>query len=292
MARLLDYQFDNFSTDANGNRVIVNAGTLGSANDAIMHTGQGLEFDGTDDYINTGLMVDSTYRTLIGIAEYYVLGGLRRIAFGGNDAASHRFGIGSYGSNAYWGYANHYSGAGALVENKKYIHVMTRRDDGNMYGFLNGTNVKTAATDLLGTETDPDYALAIGAKKPGSPLQFMDGKIYLVAILDVGMTDNDVTYFQDHQEEFINMVLTGTSNPNYSFTPSNIIHCWTLDEGTGNTIYDIVTGDSSAMTNFPTDDTQWTNADEESVCHQKERYKKDAHGNPSALADTNTVRFD
>ena len=284
MARLLDYQFDTFSTDANGNRVIVNAGTLGSSNDAVMHTGQGLEFDGVDDYIDTETLDFASGGTVIyvGPDDGYsgIWDGSNRLYLGTFDDTKFYFGWGS-------GYSQIDKGNTPINQFNRYI--ITSDNTGAVDCFVNNTSVDT----FNGTISDPfTNKFRIGQRSDGSSGSIVGGIICGVCVLNKKITSSDVDYDYNNPNALLNMYLKQTDDPNFSFSYADILHIWTLDEGTGNTVYDLVTGDSYSLINFPTDDTQWTNADEESKVHQKERYKKDAHGNPAAPADPNTIRFD
>ena len=287
MARLLDYQFDNFSTDANGNRVIINAGTLGSANDAIMHTGQGLEFDGVDDYIDTGFYPDETSLTLL---STFSVGTAAGSIFGSHDANNRRFYCGYDTLQLRYGYGDKYVTDITVVDGDIIVFGMTYDvASTTVKAYLNGTLARSdSATWNTGAATQDFY---LG--KLNNYAFFYSGNIYSVAIINATLSDADMLYHANNPEAVISMLITQTDNPNFSFSYTNIVQLYTLDEGAGNTIYELVSGTALAMQNFPTDDTQWTNANEESiVVHQKERYKKDVNGNPSALADLNTVRFD
>ena len=297
MARLLDYQFDNFSVDANGNRVIVNAGTLGSSNDAVMHTGQGLEFDGTDDYIKTSfywshsdnaVQVRGVFKTVSTYDEtlYQNIAGTETA---NSNAGGYLF---SSISDSKWMVYQGGVNSGSAVSPNTFYRTCTALDANDIKFYVNGSlDISASAPDM----TNNDTPLWIGCRTKSNQsgaLIYFNGVQSNIIYVDVTPTADDIAYDAQHPDALLNMVLSGTDDPNFSFGVSNVILCAPLMEGTGHTAYNIKDGTSLAMTNFPTDDTQWTNADEQSTLVQKERYKKDAHGNPSAPADPNTVRFD
>ena len=286
MALVLDYEFDNFSTAADGTRKVVDAS--GNLNDGTMESGQGLAFDGSNDYIDTGFAVKSTWKTLGGVFNFQH-NTLAVFVYGGDNAINNRFGLGC----AYMGYANIYKISNTSIGT--FSAVLTKRSTGNVH-FWQGTNEVyfTAANDLIDeVYNSTPVPFCIGAHVNNGVLKYTGSSIVLHCfILDVEMTDADIIYFNNNSEAIIEMAITQTSNPNLSFQPSNILHLWPLDEGNGNTVTDIITGQVGTMINMPTDNTQWTNADLQPYGHQKFRFKKDVNGNPSALADPKTVRFD
>ena len=282
MARLLDYQFNTFSTDANGNRITPNAGTLGSANDAVLYTGQGLDFDGADDYFDTELLDFTSGGTVIISTP--------DLGFNGIWDGSNRLYVGFYNAtNFYFGWGTGYSTIAFGTTPISTINrmIITSDNSGTFDCYVNNTNVGT----LNGTISAPfSSKFRVGERSDGSSQ--VGGIVGFLAFLKTKITQADVDYDYNNKGALIDMYLSQTNDPNFSFTLADILHIIPLDEGTGNTVYDLVTGNAYSLINFPTDDTQWTNADELSVVHQKCRYKKDANGNPSALADAGTIRFD
>ncbi len=291
MARLLDYQFDTFSTDTNGNRITPNAGTLGSANDAVLYTGQGLYFDGVDDEIDTGILPNSAIRTLICKFRCDNISDIRRPFFGKNF-----LGAGVWDDTSlYMRFGGTYASATSSAGNYGADIIQTVTFDeasGTAYVYKNNEAPYSRSASLIVDSADPTYSYRITDLVAGSGTLPFKGIAYWSCILTKYITSSDVDYIYNNEEALLNMVITGNSDPNLSFTPADIFSYIPLTEGTGSTVYDLVTGDAYAMTNFPTDDTQWTNADELPNTIQKCRYKKDANGNPSSLADPSTIRFD
>lgn len=289
MARIVDYQFDNFDRNANHEAIVVNAGTSGSANDAVMYTGQCLGCDGVDDVIETEIYPDETYLSLITCMTYH---GEGLSVLGNNDGTDRRFYIGVYVSRFRLAYGDQYLDGPNDSFPLDTTGVLIQTADPNtltLNGWKDGEHhiVDHSYTRDSGASTSP---FVIG-QTPGSD-NFYNPDIRYVIILSATLTQADVDYIFNNPSAILDMLLSGTQNPNLSFGRSDILHYIPFDEGTGNSVYDLVTGDEYQMVNFPTDDTQWTNDDEDSHDVQMSRYKKDAHHNPSGLADPHTIRFD
>jgi len=287
MALILDYEFDNFSTAADGTRKVVDAS--GNSNDGTMESGQGLEFDGIDDYINTDIYVDPSYKTcIVSFKTANTLPATGCLAYGGDWAKYRRFGFFVASGKILFEYGDKYFYGSALSTNTNYRAVVTY-DGVNAIGYLDSVqDAIVAASQIPSKEISSGFTFRFGDINDW----IYSGDVLMCTILDVNISSDDVIYDFNNPNAIIEMLITGTANPNFSFLPSNILHCFTFDESTGNVIHDIVTGKSYSMLNFPSDNTQWTNADLQPYGHQKLRFKKDANGNPSALADTKTVRFD
>ena len=303
MARLLDYQFDTFSTDANGNRITPNAGTLGSANDAVLYTGQFLDADGVDDMITlpqdivttSGLgagefTIRMTVKFITDSINYMFLNlAVRDIQFMGWSSESYPVRTNGF---QYWtaeGTSPILFLTQPLAGDVITFHVVVSKSQGTVKSYANGQVV-----DLL-TYIDhvPSYSLDVSSVfAKFSASSFANIGLSNLWMAYYGLSDSQVLSDYNNPEDFL-YIDNGTLTTNdASFDPSTVA-CWfPFMEGTGNTVYDLVTGNAYAMTNFPTDDTQWTNADELPNTIQKCRYKKDVNGNPSALADPSTIRFD
>ena len=294
MARLLDYQFDNFSTDANGNHIIVNAGTLGSANDAIMYTGQGLEFDGVDDYIKTPFywspsdnvgQVRGVFKTILTYDETLY----QNIAGAETANASPDYVFSAIYDGKWMVYSNGLTYGNAVTPNTFY-RTCTIVTSATVELYVDGNlECSHSMLDLTGNDTP----LWIGTRAPADqtatviPFKGIQSNVIYV---DKTPTADDIAYDAQHPEALLNMVLTGTDNPNFSFGVSNIILCAPLMKGTGNTVYNVKDSSTLAMSNFPTDDTQWTNANEQSALVQKEKYITNNYWVISKIGPAQTIR--
>ena len=275
MALVLDYEFDNLSTAADGTRKVVDAS--GNLNDGIMESGQGLETDGVDDYIDV-LVPDFLINGGTVVKHAYAYDTGRDGIWDGANRC--------YISSDYLGWGTAYNSYIGQIPNE-YRIVMSSDNLGSVDFYLNGNLLDTRSGSISAAFTVP-YRIGVRSDN-ATKTHSMNRILYF---LDVKITATDVQYDWSNPNAIVEMVITNTNNPNFSFTVQNIKALYTFDEGAGNIIYDLVSGQSYSMVNFPTDNTQWTNADLQPYGHQKLRFKKDTNGNPSALADPKTVRFD
>ena len=89
----------------------------------------------------------------------------------------------------------------------------------------------------------------------------------------------------------INVAL-GNTDANLSFTKADFAACYPTCEGLiiGNSITDIVNNTTAQIVNYT--DAMRTNADQQTEGLQNALLKQDANGVPTALADSETLRFD
>ncbi len=303
MARLLDYQFDNFSTDANGNRIIVNAGTLGSANDAIMHTGQFLDADGVDNWIQLPQTIVSN--TKFGEGEFTIRMTVKWLSDSNNEMflnlAPRDIQFSGYFSPDYpvrIGNLDFWTteGVGIILMDSKPLageiytfHAVVSKTQGTVKTYVNG--------QVSYTYTYQDYLPSYNATycsifSKATPTSYANVGMSNVWVAYYGLTDAQVQSDYENPEEFLYIDGGILKTKDTNFDPSTVAFWFPFTEGTGNTVYDLANNTSYSLQNFPTDDTQWTNDNEQSAPIQKELFKKDVNGNPASPADPNTVRFD
>ena len=152
--------------------------------------------------------------------------------------------------------------------------VVTRRDDGNLYVFVNGELIATQVCSALANDfADPIY---IGEYHDARYNQFfkMDGVIGNSSYLNAELSDEDVLYDYNNQEAIVGVV-RGEVN-NFSFDKSNIKACFPSTEGVGTSITNIVSEVSSEITNYT--DTCWGNMDDLNKGIQNAFFHRDING--------------
>ena len=296
MARIIDYQFDTIEREK-----VINAGTSGSDNDAVMYTGQALEaLDADNEKIITDIIPFTQtspsallYKTFIcdfvvpdtsgktPVVYYFwddnTNAGVYVYNYYGDDLLYARIGTSRVQLGDYRG--------------QKITLTQTLLDDGTHNIYINGTLAASGTSDTTFDNPPTDgWHLGILGRESDDKLT-RGGVIGRLVMLDVSISSDDALYDYNNKHAVISSFITSTDDPNFSFSYSNIKHIIPFDEGSGDKVHDIVTGAEYTIINHKTDNTDWSNADEAEWTHQKAMFYKDDNHNPHDDVPAHTIVF-
>ena len=256
-----------------------------------LYTAYSLEFDGTDDNIDLGFHVtnDNDYTAIV-VAVFDKNDDCP--AIGQYDSSQNtRFILGANSGDFFYAVGDKYDYVNQDVSlNTEYLLAL--KMDVSASSLILSKNGSDIDSNSYSSFTTPTDTIHLGTLVNASGWDY-DGTIRDVAFIKALVSETDMTYIYQHPEVILDMVLTQTNNSNItSFSYTDIEHYYTLQEGQGNTVYDLVTGDAKSMSNFPTDDSQWSRGTALNTGIQRCLYKKDSNGKFTGKADSQTVRFE
>ena len=314
MARIIDYQFDTFNTATDGTRNVVNAGTLGTANDGIMYTGTGYETttqSGSIVFTNpaasalsnsvAGMLVDFTntitsgYPSPISHSGYGSEPANNRISIGSEFASGIGFGLyTSDGTNKY-----NFTDIIPYAEVTGFDYKLLAAIDfaagtAKVWVWKNGVItlvVNDTTTIPVGSvlNTAVPYSPRIGSIRDDSlsSVRFQGTIRYGAYFNYAAFTDTDVAMLFDEPEKFFDYAANGT-NHGFSFAQSDILIACPLTEGTGTVATNVAAngiGDGTFINTYT-----WVT--ELGLGDQECMMKLDANRIPTGVADLHTIRFD
>jgi hypothetical protein len=283
MARILDYQFDAITTQADGTRIIDNAGTLGAANDVTMDTGQMLEFNGVNQSV-TSTYFPTDMKTICATMKFNVSGFDE--GCGCNDGAGHRaYVVKSAGDFLQIGFGSAFFVTTTSLTIGEIHRVIATINGANIDIYLDGAYITSFAGSFSGTSTT---AFKLGGIGTGFAHNGLESNIQ---IWDASFSATDVTHdFNNPEWVYKNGTATEiTPDAGSSLLVSNLKAWFLLTRGDGSNISELVGNTSHAIVNYAS--IMWTNADQQTEDVQDVLIKKDASGIPIGLADAGTLRF-
>jgi len=244
-----------------------------SDDSAKLYSGQMLDFDGVDDYIDTAAhLVDGDSYTLAVTFNNALSAG------SDNDKILINSFYGQHGFLTLSGYHLEFRiGSDATTIKLRLLDffptditriVLSVVNGGSASVFVDGVDKTNDLVVYEGVNANINTAyltnrvFRLGASTNGTttyaPLSCFNGQIGNAQIWNKAFTADDVAYDYNN----LHHMKTADENPDSALTADNL-KCWpALIEGSGDVAYDwIGNGNHSTLTNFPASDTQWSNAD-------------------------------
>ncbi len=236
----------------------------GSSDDsALLYSGQMLDFDGVDDYVDTHCeLVDGDSYTVIATinsSSFANSQGVCSTYFGGNGLI---LDTGSRLSFTVRGSVSNVSLlSSALSTDTFYRAVCIANSEGSVYLYINGELVASGSMGSGNTINRlTGHPFRLGAYTPTTDY-YMNGFIGNVQVWDAAFDADDVEF--DYNHCFLGDV-TAADRPGTSLTSANLKGWWKLIEGkhTNGLVYDWSDNNLGvSMENFGST-TPWTNADQ------------------------------
>ena len=219
---------------------------------AVLYSGQMLDFDGVDDYVglNYDLCASSAYTFCATVTIANNTG--ERTFLESTESSSNRNGIGLYNNRIAFSY---YDGSSYQIVASEEV-AGTYRVAGVRSGSLMVLYINSV--DSYGDEAGVNLGLNSSGTVIGSRAgvsNYFDGQLGNVQIWNAAWDADDVAF------DYANPETPAYNRPGTSLTEANLQGWWPLIEGSGDTAYDWSgNGNHGTLTNF-TLDTAWENAD-------------------------------
>ena len=237
-----------------------------SDDSAKLYGGQMLSFDSVDDYVDCGVVPDVVQNNILTSIFTF------KSSFASRQTiVSHRYkvyeisidydGSASTAIEVWFGDNANYTRitltyTGNLTDgNIHRLAVVLNRSSGVASAYVDGVLVDSTSGAGWTAPSSTSYKLMLGFREGGT--NNFDGFLGNIQIWNAAFDADDVEY--DYLNCYQN--LTADNRPGTSLTSANLKGHWPLIAGSGDVAHDWSgNGNHGTLTNFPTDDSQWSNA--------------------------------